>query len=83
MADLVKRSLYESAVRGRKEFREAFRKEKERADTFGLALMMIREGCADPRKFAGETLMKFSNSKATKCGYLGNVNGAGCDPDVE
>jgi len=27
-------------------------------DTYGLALMMIREGCADPRRVAAEALEK-------------------------
>lgn len=30
--------------------------QKRKIDRYGLALMMIREGCADPAKFAGETL---------------------------
>lgn len=30
--------------------------QKRQLDRYGLALMMIREGCNDPRKFAGETL---------------------------
>jgi hypothetical protein len=30
--------------------------QKRVIDRYGLSLMMIREGCADPAKFAGETL---------------------------
>lgn len=29
-------------------------------DTYGLALLMIREGVAEPAKFAGETLEKYA-----------------------
>jgi hypothetical protein len=31
---------------------------KKRFDTYGLALMMIAEGCADPRDVAGRALIK-------------------------
>jgi hypothetical protein len=37
-------------------------REKERQrhiDAYGMALMMIAEGCADPREVAGRALMKF------------------------
>lgn len=32
--------------------------ERKRGDSYGLALMMIREGCDDPRGFAGQVLGK-------------------------
>lgn len=48
--------LYEAAVKGRMDFRQAFRKAKNQTDRYGVALMMIREGVDDPRAFAGETL---------------------------
>lgn len=32
--------------------------QKRQIDRYGLALMMIREGCDDPGKFAGETLQR-------------------------
>jgi hypothetical protein len=34
--------------------------ERRLADTYGVALMMIREGCADPRGLAAEALGKHS-----------------------
>lgn len=58
---MVEDRIYESAIQGRREFRAAFRQQKKRADKFGLALMMIREGCADPAGFAAEILAKFEH----------------------
>jgi hypothetical protein len=37
-------------------------REKERQkhiDAYGIALMMVAEGCADPREVAGKALMRF------------------------
>lgn len=51
------------AAEGRRQFRQSYRDIRDemkalkyRADKMGLALMMIREGCAEPAKFAGEQL---------------------------
>lgn len=56
-------SIYESAVQGRREFREAYRRSRaqenamrRQIDRYGLALMMIREGCADPQGVAAQAL---------------------------
>jgi hypothetical protein len=38
--------------------------ERKLSDSYGLALMMIREGCADPQKFAGEILGKHDRHSA-------------------
>lgn len=35
---------------------EAGRRQRKITDKYGLALMMIREGCAEPAKLAAETL---------------------------
>ena len=37
-------------------------------DTYGLALMMIREGCADPRRVAAEALAKGENDPDHRTG---------------
>lgn len=33
---------------------------QKQIDAYGLALMMIREGCADPQRIARETLARFA-----------------------
>jgi len=40
------------------EWRKSFREKKKTAEKYGLALMMIAEGCEDPVGFARETLNK-------------------------
>ena len=57
--------LYLSAVKGRADFRDAFRREREvrqelekRVDAYGLALMMIANGCDDAQDFATKQLRK-------------------------
>lgn len=56
---------YISAVKGRADFRNAFRRERElrkefeqRSDAYGLALMMIANGCGDVQGFAKAQLDK-------------------------
>lgn len=34
---------------------------KKQTDAYGLALMMIREGCADPQAVAGDSLAKYDH----------------------
>ena len=51
-------STYESAVKGRQDFRAAYVKKKKLAEKYGLALKMIGVGIADPKQFAIETLAK-------------------------
>ncbi len=51
-----------SAVNGRREFRAAYREQKKQTDKYGVALMMIREGCADPAKVAAEVLAAFART---------------------
>lgn len=36
---------------------------KEQIDGYGIALMMIAEGCADPSRVAADTLNKFVGSR--------------------
>ena len=45
-----------SAANGRREFRAAYREQKRQTDKYGVALMTIREGCADPKQVAAEVL---------------------------
>lgn len=59
-ADTVALSVYESAVRGRQDFRQALVEQRTLNDRLILVLRMIREGVADPKKFAEETLARVS-----------------------
>lgn len=43
---------------GRHTFRQMYRNQAAIADQYGIALMMIREGCADPRRIAADALSK-------------------------
>lgn len=52
---------YESAVKGRSDFRKAFRDKRRQADVYGVALLMIAEGCADPKRVAREAIEKFKS----------------------
>lgn len=52
----VSGNVYESSVKGRRDFRSAYRKAKKTMDKYGLALMMIREGVANPPRIADEAL---------------------------
>ena len=58
-------NLYLSAVKGRSDFRDTYRCEREarqalekKVDAYGLALMMIASGCDDAQDFAIEQLRK-------------------------
>lgn len=55
----VENHVYESAVNGRRDFRTAYREQKKQIDSYGVALMMIREGCVDPKQVAADVLAKF------------------------
>lgn len=55
----IENSVYESAVKGRQDFRQAYRDQKKQTDAYGVVLLMIREGCADPKKVAAEILAKY------------------------
>jgi hypothetical protein len=61
--EITKDQNYLFAVKGRSDFRNAFRRERElrqqtekRMDAYGVALMMIATGCACPQEFANKVL---------------------------
>lgn len=58
----VSGEVYMSTVNGRREFRRAFREQRARADKYGVALMMIREGCHDAKGFAARILKETPSS---------------------
>lgn len=48
--------MYIAAFHGRQEMRKGLRAWRDMANRYGLALMMIREGTADPKKVAADAL---------------------------
>ncbi|MDO8683794.1 MAG: hypothetical protein Q7N50_09975 [Armatimonadota bacterium] len=57
----ISEQVYESAVKGRRDFRQAYRDQKKQTDHYGVALMMIREGCVAPAEVAAEALAKYDH----------------------
>lgn len=48
----------------RQSLADIIEEQREQIDKYGVALMMIREGCADPADFARETLALSSTNKS-------------------